>query len=104
MIQRREHLRFALEARHALGVVSERVGQHFHRDVAAEPGIARAVHLTHAARAEGGGDFVGAQFRTGANGMELPPPSVSQSGAEAVQLAILRADHDSSPGHGWRGR
>ena len=34
MIQRREGLRFALEAREAVGVVRERVGQDLDRDVA----------------------------------------------------------------------
>ena len=33
------------------------------RDVAAQPRVARAIHLTHAAGAEEADDFVGTQFR-----------------------------------------
>ena len=62
MVQRREHLRLALEARHALGVVGERLGQDFDRDVAAELGVVRAVDLAHATRADGSEDFVGSQL------------------------------------------
>ena len=49
MIERGEHLRFALEARQALGVVRERVGQDLDRDVASELRVAGAIHLAHPA-------------------------------------------------------
>ena len=48
MAERREHLRFALEARHPELVVGEDIAEDLQRDVASELGIARAVHLAHA--------------------------------------------------------
>jgi len=65
MIQRRQHVRFALEPRHALGVTGQRLRQNFDGDIAAEPGIVSAVDLAHAASADGREDFVGAQSSTG---------------------------------------
>ena len=52
MIERREQLCFALEARDAVGIGRESIRENFQRDVAIEPRIARAIHLAHAARAE----------------------------------------------------
>jgi hypothetical protein len=51
-MQRREHLRLAVEARHALGIVGEGFGQDLDSDVAAEFGVVMAVDLTHATRAD----------------------------------------------------
>jgi hypothetical protein len=42
MIQRGERLRFALEAREAVGVMGERVGENLDGNVPVEPRIARA--------------------------------------------------------------
>ena len=53
MVQRGEHLRFALEAREAIRIARERVGQDLQRDVAIQLRIARAIHLAHAAGAKG---------------------------------------------------
>jgi len=41
MVERRQHLRFAFKAGHALGVLSKGFRQDFQRDVAAQLGIAR---------------------------------------------------------------
>ncbi len=65
MIQRRQHLRFAAESREAIRIVGDRRQQHLDRDVAIQLGIARAIHLAHAAGAEGGEDFVRAEARAG---------------------------------------
>ena len=54
MIQRGERLRFALEARQAVGVGRERLGQDLDRDVAIELRVARAIDLAHAACADSG--------------------------------------------------
>ena len=51
MVQRREHLRFALEAREAIGIGGEGVRQDLDRDVAIELRVARAIDLAHAAGA-----------------------------------------------------
>ena len=61
MIERRERLRFARETREAIGVERERLGQHLDRDVAIELRVRRAIDLAHAARADGGDDFVGSE-------------------------------------------
>ena len=66
MIERRERLRFAREAREPVGIGRERLGQHLQRDVAIEFGVAGAIDLTHSAFADQRGDFVDAE--TGAGG------------------------------------
>src|SRR5690348_17540078 len=61
MVERSQHLGFALEPRHAPGVSSERFRQYFQRDVALQPGIAGAIHFAHAARADRREDLVGSE-------------------------------------------
>ena len=61
MIERREDLRFALEAREAVGIEGEELGQNLERDVAIELRVARAIDLAHSARADGREDFVRAE-------------------------------------------
>ena len=51
MIQRRQDFGFALETRDAIGVSGEDVEDDLDCDLAAEPRVARAVDLAHAARA-----------------------------------------------------
>jgi hypothetical protein len=48
-----------------LGVVHDRVGQHLQRYVTIEVGVAGAIDLTHAARADERKDFVGAETVAG---------------------------------------
>ena len=52
MVQRGEHPRLALEAREPIRIARQRARQDLDRDVAPELRVVRAVHLTHAARAE----------------------------------------------------
>jgi len=40
-------LRFLFEAAEAIRILRETGGQHFDRDVAAQGGVARAVHFAH---------------------------------------------------------
>jgi hypothetical protein len=70
MIQRREGLRFALEARQTFGVLRERVWYHLDCDVATQARITRAIHLAHSARANGREDLICA--KTGAVGQRHP--------------------------------
>ena len=56
--QRRDGLRFALEASEPIGIGREELGQDFQRNIAIQPRIVRAVDLAHAARSDGGDDFV----------------------------------------------
>ncbi len=58
MIQRRERLGFAREAREALGIVRKGLGKDLDRDVAIQPRIEGAVHLAHPALADLGGNFI----------------------------------------------
>ena len=55
--------RLALEALEPVGVDRGRARQHLDRDVAAEAGVAGAIHLTHASCAEQTTDLVGAEPR-----------------------------------------
>ena len=58
MIERREQTRFASEARAALRIGREVLGQDLDRDVAIEPGVAGAIDLAHAAGAQPSGHRV----------------------------------------------
>ena len=48
---------FTFEACQAIGVAREGLGQDLDRDVAAERGVAGAIHLAHAPRPETAGDL-----------------------------------------------
>lgn len=58
MIEGRKHFRFALEARHALGVMSKLFRQELQRHVAAKAGIGRTVNFAHSAHADFGLDMI----------------------------------------------
>jgi hypothetical protein len=61
MAESGQGLRFALEAGDVVRVAEELIGEHLDRDVAIEPQIPCAIHLSHAAGAEGREDLVGAE-------------------------------------------
>jgi hypothetical protein len=63
MVQRSKNVGFAAEARKPLRVMRERLRQNLHRNVASELGVARAIDLAHAARAEGSEDFIRTEAR-----------------------------------------
>ena len=65
MIERREHLRLALEPRDAIGIGREDIGKNLDRDVAVQPRIARAIHLAHATGPDGGEDFIWPETNAG---------------------------------------
>jgi hypothetical protein len=52
MGDRREHLRFAFEPRHALGIVRNRRRQHLDSHLAMQDGVGRAVDLSHSSGAD----------------------------------------------------
>src|SRR5262245_39363297 len=60
MIQRGENLRF-LEAREAIGIERQIVGQDLERDITTKRRVARSPHLTFAASAERADDFIWAE-------------------------------------------
>ena len=61
---RRRHA-FLLEPRHRRVIGREVMRQDLDGNVASEPGIARPMHLPHAAAAEAGKDFVGTEAGAG---------------------------------------
>ena len=58
MVERGQQLGLALESGEALLVSEEDLGQHLDRHVAPEPRVGGAIHLSHPAFAELGGDLV----------------------------------------------
>jgi hypothetical protein len=58
MVERRQHVRLAGEAREAIGVLREGLRQDFDRDFAIELGVGCTPDFAHAALAEFGGDAV----------------------------------------------
>ena len=61
MIERREHARFALEPREAIGIAGDAGWQHLQRDVSPKLCVTRAIDLAHAADAEQLADLKRAQ-------------------------------------------
>jgi hypothetical protein len=59
VIERGQHLRFALEAGQSFRISGERGGQDLQRDVAIESRIARAIDLAHSAFAQFGQNLIG---------------------------------------------
>ena len=64
MIERRSGARLALET-FSRSLVAKACGRTLIGYVAMEPRVARPIHLAHAALADGGKDFVGAEFLAG---------------------------------------
>ena len=58
MIQRGQELRLALEAREAIGIGGEQVGEDLDRDVAIQFPVAGAIHLPHPALAKLGENVI----------------------------------------------
>jgi hypothetical protein len=58
MVQSREQLRFAFESSATIGVATQSLGKNFEGDVTIEAGVASAVDLAHATRANHGEYFV----------------------------------------------
>ena len=63
MIQRRDRLRLLLKAPQPFRIAGKRRRQNFDRNLAIQPRVSRAIHLTHAAGAGGRHDLVGPEFR-----------------------------------------
>ena len=60
--------RMAQRTSQAFGVIGEDIREDFEGNVPPELRIPGPIHLTHPARADGGGDFIGAQARAWAEG------------------------------------
>ncbi len=65
MIERRQEIGFAREARQALGIAGEERRQNLERDVARQLAVAGAVDFAHPAGADQGDDLVGAEAGAG---------------------------------------
>ena len=63
MVERRQHLRFALESRQPVRVGGHRRRQYLDGDVTLQLAVAGAIDLAHAARAQGPDDGVDAEPR-----------------------------------------
>jgi hypothetical protein len=73
VIERGERLRLAREARDAIRIARERLGEHLDRDVTIQLEIARTVYATHAARAGVGDDLERTKTRPGFEPHECVP-------------------------------
>ena len=68
VVQGCEGLGFAREPSKPVRIVRKRVREDLERDIAIQPGIARAIDLSHAPFADRRGDFVDAETSTGREG------------------------------------
>src|SRR5262249_2669262 len=74
MVERRERLRLALEAHHAIAVARKRLEQDLQGNVTMERRVACTIDLTHSAFAQFGEDFECAEARTrGQRHLSRPP-------------------------------
>lgn len=89
VIERRQQLRFPLEARHVLGVAGQRGGKRFDSDVAIELRVAGTVDFAHAACTERREDAVGPSLSPGERGM-----------AGSISLAYSGKGSPTSPSAG----
>ena len=64
-MKRGHGLRLAFEAGQRRLILRQTRGQHLHRNLAVQLRVARTVHLTHPARADGCDDFVGTETSAG---------------------------------------
>ena len=71
MIQRRERLRLALEACEPPRIRGKELGENLQRDIALQPPVARAIHLAHSSRADGGQNSVRTEPGSGFDGHEV---------------------------------
>jgi hypothetical protein len=67
VIQRAEDLRFTAESRETIWIGRECLRQNLERDLATQPEIPGAIHLTHPARSERTHNLVGTELRAGAD-------------------------------------
>ena len=65
VIERCGGARFAEEPCASFGFEGQLAREHLQRDISSELRIARAIHLTHAASANEGNDFIRAEMRAG---------------------------------------
>ena len=65
VVERRQHLRFTLEAGQPFGITGKGVRQHLDRHVPVEGRVPGTVDLAHAAFADLGGDGIGAEGGAG---------------------------------------
>ena len=68
MVQRGEDSGFTLKPGQAFRIIGEEVRQDFEGDIAPELRVPGPIHLAHAALADLGGDFVGAEARAWCQG------------------------------------
>jgi hypothetical protein len=102
--QRGEHLRLTREACQAFGIERKRVWQHLDGDVAIELRVARAIHLAHAAGAEGRDNFVGTETRARQHSHVRPIVTLGRPGPPAAWRGASRPGATSRPrGHGSAG-
>ena len=82
VVQGREQLRFALDARHELGAICQRSRQDLDRHLAMKSRVEGAIHLTHAA---------GIERRQNAVGAELDPCGQRRHGVERQRRSWSQA-------------
>src|SRR2546422_11257866 len=86
MVERGQSSRFLLEPTQTVGIGGVRGGQHLDRDLAAEPGIAGAIDLPHAAGTEGCQNLVRAE--TGAWGERHRFSLIREARGQYVKRAV----------------
>ena len=65
MIERREHLGFALEARESFGIARHQLRQHLDGDLSFQLRVGSPIHFAHPAGSNRGEDFIRTESGTG---------------------------------------
>ena len=82
MVQRREHLRFASKPRQTIRIESDVGWEQLERDLAIELRIAGAIHLAHAAGAEGTENLVRTELAAGRDHVRAVERIIARSPSE----------------------
>src|SRR2546426_7736068 len=92
MIERARGASLLFKAMQPIGIGRESRRQNLDRNIAAQSGIARAIHLTHPARTKWSDYFVRAKFRAGESVTSSSPPSNSSRRSQARERSVRRGD------------
>jgi hypothetical protein len=101
MIERREELGFALKSCEAIWILRKRLWQDLQRHVPLQLRVERAINFAHAARAEGGPDYIRAEARTSRQGHAVSQilatePLTAKKGHPSSRHPALRLPADQA--------
>src|SRR5688500_11557842 len=90
MVQRSQHVRFALESREPIGIVHKRIRQDLYSDVTLQFAVVGAIHLAHATLAEQGSNFIRAKSGPNADCHEYRAGIIPATGRSRAAVTMRK--------------